>query len=132
MYDYSYLNQTISNTNSIGVWSIVSAVLAIVGGILAYFLFIKSKTKLSNKFLVWLKNFADFKTMLIEPILKITYLVFAIYITLYSLGLIGTNFLGFLLTLVLGNLLLRMVYETSLILIMIWKNTTEINKSLKK
>lgn len=132
MYDYSYLNQTVTNTNSIGVWSIVSAVLAIVGGILAYFLFIKSKTKLSNKFLVWLKNFADFKTMLIEPILKITYLVFAIYITLYSLGLIGTNFLGFLLTLVLGNLLLRIAYETSLILIMIWKNTTEMNKSLKK
>ena len=69
--------------------------------------------------------------MLIEPILKVTYLILAIFITLYSFGLIGVSFVAFLLTLTLGNILLRLVYETTLILLMIWKNTTEINKKMK-
>lgn len=70
--------------------------------------------------------------MLIEPILKVTYLILAIFITLVSLGLIGKSFVGFILTLTLGNIVLRIIYEASLILLMIWKNTTEINKKMKK
>lgn len=131
MYNYNYYNTTSSLADT-GVWSIISIVLAIVGGIIAYFLFLKSDKKFDNKFLLWLKDFADFKTMLIEPILKVTYLILAIFITLVSLGLIGKSFVGFILTLTLGNIVLRIIYEASLILLMIWKNTTEINKKMKK
>lgn len=131
MYNYNYYNTTSSLADT-GVWSIISIVLAIVGGIIAYFLFLKSDNKFDNKFLLWLKDFADFKTMLIEPILKVTYLILAIFITLVSLGLIGKSFVGFILTLTLGNIVLRIIYEASLILLMIWKNTTEINKKMKK
>ena len=70
--------------------------------------------------------------MLIEDLLKTTYIVLAIFITLYSFALIAVNFLAFILTITLGNVILRLVYEASLILIMIWKNTNDINKSLKK
>lgn len=132
MYDYTYLNPTIKTSVNIGVWGIISAVTAIIGGILIYFLFINGKTKVTNKYLAWFKDFANFKKMLIEPLLKVTYLILAIYITLYSFGFIGTSFLAFLLILILGNLILRIAYEASIIIIMIWKNTSEINKNLKK
>lgn len=132
MYDYTYLNPTVKTSVDVGVWGIISAVTAIIGGILIYFLFINSKTKVTNKYLAWFKDFANFKKMLIEPLLKVTYLILAIYITLYSFGFIGTSFPLFLLILILGNLILRIAYEASIIIIMIWKNTDEINKNLKK
>lgn len=113
------------------VWSIVSLVLAIVGAVVGYFLFIKPNKKQDNKFLAWAKDFFDFKKMLIEDLLKIFYAFIAIYITLSSFALIGVNFLGFILMLVIGNLVARVSFEASLILIMIWKNTNDINKKLK-
>ena len=38
---------------------------------------------------------------------------------------------AFLLTLVLGNLAIRVVYEASMMMVGIWKNTKEINKKMK-
>ena len=113
------------------VWTLVSLILAIIGCFVVYFLFVNKKTTPKNKFAAWLKEFLDFKKMLIEAMLKISYLFGAIFITLASFALIGTSFLGFLLTLVLGNLILRLCYEGFLVLIMIWKNSTEINKKMK-
>ena len=131
MYDYNYMTNTTSSIQGSFVWFIIAAVLAVIGGIVIYFLFVRTDKKEDNKYLAWFKDFADFKKMLIEPILKVTYLILAIFITLYSFGLIGVSFVAFLLTLTLGNILLRLVYETTLILLMIWKNTTEINKKMK-
>ena len=125
LFNFSYMN-----TGAL-IWAIVSIVLAIVGAIVGYFLFVKPDKKQDNKFLAWTKDFFSFKKMLIEDLLKIFYAFTAIYITLSSFGLIGTSFFGFILTLVFGNLIARVVYEASLILIMIWKNTNEINKKLK-
>lgn len=113
-------------------WIIVALILSIVGGILAYFLFVKKDVKISNKYLIWLKSFLDFKEMLIETILKITYIIFAVFITLTAFRLISVSFMGFLATIILGNILLRLGYESILMFIMIWKNTSEINKKLKK
>ena len=69
--------------------------------------------------------------MFMEALLKITYLIVAIYITLSSFAIIGTSFIGFIVYLIVGNLIARLVYEFSLILLVICRNTTEINKSLK-
>ena len=121
-----------STAENLGVWAIVSFILAVIGGLVLYFLFIKPDKKVENKVLAWFKEFFNFHKMLIEDLLKSTYIVLAIFITLYSFALIAINFLGFILTIILGNVILRLVYEASLILIMIWKNTNEINKSLKK
>ena len=131
MYDYNYMTNTTSSIQGSIVWFIIAAVLAVIGGIVIYFLFVRTDKKEDNKYLAWFKDFANFKKMLIEPILKVTYLILAIFITLYSFGLIGVSFVAFLLTLTLGNILLRLAYETTLILLMIWKNTIEINKKMK-
>lgn len=138
MYNYNYndlenmLGGVSNQSSGAASWTVIAFILAIVGGILAYFLFVKQDKKLDNKFLVWLKNFLEFKEILIEPILKVTYIIFAIYITLTSFNLIGTSFVAFLATLLLGNVLLRVVYESLLMFVMIWKNTKEINSKLKK
>ena len=136
-YDYGYdMLRTVENASSgfagSVVWLIVAFVLSIVGCLAAYFLFVKNNTKLNNKFLVWLRDFLRFDKMLIETILKITYIFTALFITLGSFAVIGVNFLSFLCILVFGNILARVIYEGSLIMIMIWKNTTDIKKGLKK
>lgn len=113
------------------VWLLVSLILAIIGCFLVYFLFVVRKEHPKQKFLSWLKEFLSFKKMLIESILKIAYLFFAIFITLGSFALISTSFLSFILMLVLGNIFTRICFEGILIMIMIWKNTAEINKKLK-
>ena len=115
------------------VWVILSLILAIVGGILVYFLFLSKKNEGKFKgFLGWLYDFLSFKKMFLEALLKVTYIIVAIYITLSSFALIGESFLGFLLTIVLGNVLARVVYEFSLILLVICRNTTEIAKNTSK
>ena len=113
------------------IWTIISIVLAIGGGITLYIIFLRSNKKFTG-FLKLLHEFFNFQTLLLEEIIKISYLVLTIFLTLYSIGLIGINIGLCLLTLVVGNVALRIVYEIAILLIKICKNTTEINKKLKK
>ncbi len=134
MYNYnSYSTPNITSNGFTGaaVWTIVAFVLAIIGAFVIYFLFVKADKKLDNKLLIWLKSFLEFQSMLIEPILKIGYIFIALFITLASFGLIGSNFLGFLLMLTLGNVCARVLYEFIMIQISIWQNTRDINKKMK-
>ena len=139
-YNYGY--DTIGSINrgaamGLGalIWTIISLLAALVGCFLIYFMFVKKDTKLDNKTLIWLRDFLRFDKMLIETILKIAYIFGAIFLTLISFTFFGLGFVGFLLfllTITVGNIILRMIYEGSLIVVMLWKNTTEIKKSLKK
>lgn len=130
MYDYDYIGGSSNNIGSAAagsvIWGIIAAVLAVVGGILVYFLFIKKDNKGLNKKLVTLKELLDFRIMIIEPILKVLYLIGTIYVILFSFSFIGQSFLLFLIVLILGPITIRLVYEGFLIMIMIWKNTKEI------
>ena len=111
------------------IWLIVSAVLAIIGGIVLYFTFLSKKNDGKFKgFLGWLHDFLTFKKMFIENLLKVTYLVLTIFVTLFSFG--AGSFLAFIIVLLLGNLIIRVFYEASLVLLIICRNTTEINKNL--
>lgn len=133
--DYEYYDMIDSGfgvSSSSTTWMIVAFILAVVGGILTYFLFLKKDN--NNKFtgfVNYLYEFLSFKKMWLETILKVSYLILTIYITLMSFELIGKSFIAFLLTLVFGNIILRVVYELSFILLTICRNTTEINKKLK-
>jgi len=131
MYDLNYNYNMGPNVASI-VWSVLAVVLAIVGGILVYTLFLNNKKLKLNGFLAWLKNFLNFKTMMLEVILKVLYLIATIYVILSSFSLIGTNFLLFLIYLVLGPVIIRIIFESALMFIMIWKNTSDISKNTKK
>ena len=112
-----------------GIWTIVSVILAIIGGIVLYFTFLSKKNEGKfTGFLGWLYDFLTFKKMMIENVLKILYIIVALFVTLSSFGLISISFLAFLLTLVIGNVLTRVIYELLLVKLVICKNTTEINK----
>ena len=119
-------------TAGISVWLIISAVVAIIGGLCLYFLFLtkENEGKLEGK-AKWAYDFLSFKKLFAETLLTIAYLVAAIYITLSSFALISASFVGFLFYLVFGNVAARLGFEFALMLILICKNTTEINSKLK-
>ncbi len=130
--DYGYSSPSLFSSDS-SVWIIISIVVAIVGGICLYFtVFSDNNEGKYTGFMAKLYEFVKFKKMYITTILKVSYLIVAIYLTLSSFALISTNFLLFLLTLIGGNLLLRIVYEFSLVLLSIQENVSEINKKIKK
>lgn len=114
------------------IWSIVAGVLAVIGGITLYFTFLSKRNDGKFKgFLGWLREFLSFKKMFIEHLLRITYVILALYVTLSSFAVIS-NFLFFLVYLIVGNITVRLIYEFSLILLIVCRNTTEINEKLSK
>lgn len=115
-----------------GIWMIIAAILAIIGGILVYFLFIKAKDDPKGKFLKWLKDFLAFKIMWIEPIMKIVYYIGTIFCILASFAFISSSFLAFVIMLVCGPIAIRLAYEGVMMFIMIWRNTADIASNTKK
>jgi len=134
MQDYDYLlgetTNTVNKVAGTAVWTVIAFIIAIAAGIMIYFMFVKDNKPVSEK-LQKLKDLLDFKTMLIEPILKIVYIIATVFIILFSFGLISLNFVLFLMVLILGPIAIRIVYELMMINIMIWKNTKEINDNIK-
>ena len=131
----SSMNSLLGSSASAGnsVWIIISAVVAVIGGIVLYFTFLAKKNEGKyTGFLGWMYDFLTFKKMVIENILKIIYLIAASFITLASFAVISSSFLSFILVLVLGNLIVRITYELFLVVLIICRNTTDISKKLDK
>ena len=117
------------------VWMGIASIIAIVGGILLYFLFVKPKTDPKGKFAKWLKDFLSFKIMWIEPILKVVYYIATIFVILFSFSFLsagGIGVLSFFLCLILGPIAVRLAYEMTMMFIMIWRNTQDISDHTKK
>lgn len=142
-YETYQLLNSLDNSSSyadtaagIGIWGIVALILAIVGGILIYFLFVKAKDEPKGKFLKWLKDFLSFKVMWIEPILKVAYYIATIFVVLFSFSFLGIGgglgFLNFIICLLLGPIAIRLMYEAGMMFIMIWRNTRDISENTKK
>lgn len=111
------------------VWAIIAAVIALIGGIVLYFTFLNSKNEGRFKgFLGWMYDFLTFRKMMLEALLRICYLILVIYVTL--VGFAAGNILVCLLTILLGNLAVRIVYEFALIMLVICRNTSEISRKL--
>ena len=129
----SLLRSSSSASNGNSVWVIISAVIAVIGGIVLYFTFLSKKNEGKyTGFLGWMYDFLTFKKMVIENILKIIYLIVASFITLASFAVISNSFLSFVLVLVVGNLITRIMYELFLVVLIICRNTTDISKKLDK
>lgn len=142
--NYYQANNAIASTLQT-MWTIliVTAIIAVVGGIviMATFMAKKNENRYSG-FLERLYDFLHFKSLLSETLIKAIYLISAIFLTLYCFGYLffvdiqnvafGWKFLAFLISLVLGNVVLRVVYEFLIIRLVVCKNTSEINKKLSK
>jgi len=129
MYPYYYNTPTVSS--SVDVWTIVSFLVALCGGIVLYFTFLNPRnaenyTGTTKK----LYDFLSFQTMTLEAVLKICYLVIAIFITISSFSLISTSFVAFLLVLFLGNVIARITFEGALLILMMYRKLCEINNKM--
>lgn len=131
---YNDLMTTTTASSGLGtlIWTIISAVVAVAGTVCIFVLFLNKKNENKFKgFLGWLYDFLQFKNLVIEFALKATYIAFAIFLTLSSFSTIGTSFVMFLVELILGNILLRILYEGLILFIKICNNVSEINKKIK-
>ena len=113
------------------VWEIVSIVIAICGGIVAYLLFVNKKTSVT-KALPKLRDILDADKLFIEHLVRIIYLVLTVYFILHSFGFISISWYIFLEELLLKPILLRVTYELIIVFLQIWKNTNDIAANVKK
>ena len=110
------------------VVTVMLFIFAVVLGVIAYYGFVKREGKPQSAFFAKLKAFLNFDTMIIEGLLKATYIILALFVTFFSFQIIPINFFEFLFVLIFGNILVRVAYETSMVVLLIWRNTSEINK----
>ncbi len=125
----------VNNTNVFGdvaIYVVIAFILGIVGAFLIHFLFLdpKKEDKYTG-FTKTLYNFLSFKTMTLEFFIRILYLFSAVFITIFSLSLISNSFIGFLVVLVIGNIIARLMAEGSILFLMMYKRINEINENLK-
>ena len=135
MSSSDYYTTTVNVPEGFYIWFIIAGILAVVGGVLTYFLFVKNKNTPKGKFAKWLKDFLSSKIMWLEPILKIVYYILTIGCILVSFGFLGYGGAGvilFFMTLIGGPILIRLGYEMTMMFIMIWRNTQDIADSTAK
>lgn len=127
---YSGAYNTVNNIQS---WAMPALIISLIAAVLIFFLFLAKKNEGKFKgFLGWMYDFLSFKKLAVEGILKIAYMTVTLYITIMSFTVIGLNFGAFLLILIGGNIAVRVVYEILLVLLIVCKNTSEINAKLTK
>lgn len=120
-----------STANNVTSWAMPALIISIIAAVLIFFLFLAKRNEGKfTGFVGWLYDFLHFKKLAVEGILKILYIASAIYTTIMSFAFIGMSFGTFLLILIGGNIFLRVMYELMLVLLIVCKNTSEINKKM--
>lgn len=130
-YGYGYG----STLATVGILAIIFMVAALAGGVVLYFLVFGKKQDGKYKgFMKWLYDFVHFRVLTVEVIVKILYLVSALAVTLTSFLQFADGLIGLLLCplqIILGNIVVRVAYEFAIMLILLVRNTNEINAKLK-
>ena len=130
-YDYG-INAISASSSSSTSGSLIAFIVAIAASIVIYFVFMDKKEE--NKYTGFVKNLYDFlhfKINFIEAFLKIAYITTTLYVTITSFSLIKVDVALFFMTLILGNIIIRILYEAAFLLYNIDLNTKEINNKLK-
>lgn len=133
MRNYDYGINAISASSSFSTsGSLIAFIVAIAASIVIYFVFMDKKEE--SKYTGFVKNLYDFlhfKINFIEAFLKIAYITTTLYVTITSFSLIKVDVALFFMTLILGNIIIRILYEAAFLLYNIYLNTKEINSKLK-
>ena len=130
-YDYG-INAISASSSSSTSGSLIAFIVAIAASIVIYFVFMDKKEE--NKYTGFVKNLYDFlhfKINFIEAFLKIAYITTTLYVTITSFSLIKVDVALFFMTLILGNIIIRILYEAAFLLYNIDLNTKERNNKLK-
>ena len=112
---------------------IIPLIVAIVLAFVLYFTFLSKKNdEKYTGFKGWLYNFLSFKTLFIDFILRITYIILAIYFSLLFFICLfnGETFVYGLCGLIFGNIVLRVCYELIMLTLILCRNVTDINAKM--
>lgn len=124
------------------VASVVTCILALIASIILAVLFLplKKRDQLSG-FGAWLNDLFNFRTLVIEKILKYLYILSTCICVIGSLVMMisaaiadyggAEMLLNGLLTLVLGPIVVRLAYELLMMFVLLVTNVMEINRKLK-
>lgn len=128
MYTTYYNDSMVSGG---AIFGIIALIASIAAAIVIYIVFMpKENEKKYEGFAKKLYDFLHFKNLYIVDFLKITYIFFAIFITIYSFGLISTSVGAFFGLLIVGNIVLRFAYEAILVFYRMYQNTEEIKNKM--
>ena len=121
--------------------SILALILAIAATVLAFVFILSKKGRSSQKpFVKFLVNVCDFRSLIIEKILKALYIFSTAFTILYGfLGIFnfgsymyGVTLLQSLLTMIIGPIVVRIIYELIMLAVLAVKNIIQINNKLSK
>lgn len=118
---------------------IISAFVSLVCSILVWALVMPEKKRPTlNAFFTFISDVFNFRSLLIEKILKFTYLLLTLFVILFGFCAFvvsisindGRAALIGLLVMVLGPIALRLIYELSMMAVLLVKNVIEINNKM--
>lgn len=129
-YPYAYSYATYSMPSFYSVFLTVLAALVIVaGGLALYFLFVRKPNHYQGA-AARLHDALSFRTFYTEKLLRALYCIAVVSIVVSSVILLFSNFFGALLVFIAGNLIARIVFEFALLLLVLCRNTQEINQKM--
>ncbi len=119
---------------------IIAAVVAFIVALVLLVTVAERKKAPRGKFLRWLREYLNFRSILISGLIKFVYLFLAVFLTAMSvvvmcsgegemvLPMIGIGFA----MMVFGNVLLRIFLEMTMAIIVIWENTSDMRSVMVK
>ena len=121
----------------VGVMIAIVAISFIVA-LVVFVLLVERKKAPRSKFLSWLREYLNFRSILISGLIKFTYLFLAIILTAFGivimcsgrdemvLPMLGVGFA----VVVFGNIILRLLLELTMMIIGMWENTSDMRAVL--
>lgn len=128
-YPYSYTQSYTYTPFFSLILPILALIVIIAGGFALYFLFVRKPNRFQGA-VATLHDAFNFRTFYTEKLLRLLYSITVVAIVVYSIVLLFTHFFSALLLFVLGNLAARIVYEYALLLLVLCRNTQEINRKM--
>ena len=119
---------------------IVAAIIALIVAIFVFIFVVQRKKAFRGRFAKWLREFLNFRSILISGIIKFVYVFLAVFLTIMGfvvmfqgkddtvLPMIGAG----LLIIIVGNILLRITMELTMAMIVVWGNTSDIRSIMFK
>lgn len=129
-YPYSYTHTYTYTPFFSVILPIIAAIVIIAGGLALYFLFVRKPNRFQGT-AAKLHDALNFRTFYTEKLIRALYCITVVGIVIYSVALLFSHFFTALLLFVLGNLAARIVYEYALLLLVLCRNTQEINRKMR-
>ena len=115
------------------MWMFVSFVLGLVAAVLVYVLFLNKKAEAKEEGIVkFCRDFLNFDFLTLELLAKVAYVALTVTCVLGSFGFLYLgNVQGFFGSLIVAPILLRIVFEGTILVLKLVGNRNEIKKKLK-